>query len=129
MMTRRKFIVSAVTSWLCLCGLHRETNADSSKRGPKNHRHPGQRIAALFSDTESARAVGLGYLATHADIAFGAVNRVENFFASGLRDQEWLTRQRRENFTHGRTVTVDGWVLARCEADLCAALVLLTCDQ
>jgi hypothetical protein len=129
LMTRRKFIVSAVTTCLCLCGLHRETNADSSQHRPQNHRHPEQRIKALFSDTENARAVGLGYLATHADMAFDAVNRVENFFASALSEQEWLTRQRREDFTQGRTVTVDGWVLARCEADLCAALVLLTRDH
>ena len=81
-------------------------------------------IERLFKDTESARAVGMSYLAMYPDIAGDAVDRVHSLIIP-----EHLTRQQRDDFTHGRTVVIDGWVLARCEADLCAALVCLTHRQ
>jgi hypothetical protein len=93
---------------------------------------PEDSIAGLFSDSEAARAVGLRYLA----------------YFPAEADREWLWRmlsanlkyhpsadpdslggalgnQCRQEFMAGSTVLVDGWILARSEARVCALLALL----
>ena len=126
LMKRRKFITSVITACLCLPVVHRGASANVSQRRQINDKRLRQLVEQLFKDTASARAVGLGYLAMHPETAADAVNRVHDFLVPACDDRECLTRQRREDFTCGRTVIIDGWVLARCEADLCAALVSLT---
>ena len=90
-----------------------------------------QKIEQLFSDTDSARVVGLRYLAESPGSAYGALDRVRELADASYRHgakasfEEQLVRQRRDDFASCKSVIIDGWVMARCEADLCAALVCL----
>jgi hypothetical protein len=84
-------------------------------------------IAALWSDTGGACRVGRSYLAQvpeDADrdrlvaILFREEGAHAGMSADALRAQ--FARARMRDFESGDTVTVDGWVLARTEARLCA---------
>ena len=75
----------------------------------------------------SARVVGAIYLATHPDEADPALLRraiVADLAPAAQRDQaeldRALARRVRADFLERRTVKVDGWVLSRTEARLCA---------
>lgn len=86
------------------------------------------RLVALFTDREDARAVGRAFLATHpaeADRArlLAALAGLEQIQTpTGLRQAFAGFRER--DFQAGDIVIVDGWVLARCEARLCALVAL-----
>ena len=87
-------------------------------------------LAKLFVDRDGARAVGYSYLALFPETARGALASrtllAPRPGASALAVA--LTRRRQEEFARSETVTIGGWVLARCEADMCAALALLSCE-
>lgn len=95
-------------------------------------------LGAVLGSHESALAVGRAYLAAHPDEAnlprlLGAIEA-----AAGIGDDAALplppqrhaaTAQAvalavREDFLERRTVKIDGWVLARTEARLCALIAL-----
>jgi len=75
----------------------------------------------------SARIIGAAYLATHPDEADPALLRraiAADLAPAAQRDQAELDRalahRVRADFLEQRTVKVDGWVLSRTEARLCA---------
>ncbi len=59
-------------------------------------------------------------------MAADAIHRVEGVLDMPLDAPKYLNNIRIDDFSCGRTVVIDGWVLARCEADLCAALAAVT---
>lgn len=88
-------------------------------------------VATLWSDTGSACRVGRSYLAQvpeDADrdrlvaILFGEKGAHARMPAEALRAR--FARARQRDFEAGDTVIVDGWVLARTEARLCALTAL-----
>lgn len=93
----------------------------------------GNGIGPIFSNLESARAVGLAYLSTcPADATPIARDRRVGSIQldacgsdpSALRAA--VTAQVRDDYESGRLVQVDGWILSQTEARLCA-FVALSC--
>jgi len=88
-----------------------------------------QAYAAVFSDPRSAVAIGQRYLALHP--AEADVERLKASLFDGLDVARTaalrarLAEGRRRDFASGRTVIVDGWILARTELRACALLTLL----
>jgi hypothetical protein len=88
-------------------------------------------VARLFAHPDSARIVGRRYLeafpqrAERARLEADCVNRVALAAdADATAWREALAALRRREFADGETVVLDGWVLARSEASLCALLAL-----
>jgi hypothetical protein len=97
---------------------------------------PGLRravIGRLTGDLPGARAIGLRYLADNpgerhggalADGLFGETRAAP----AGDREMSALRRQlaarSRADFASGDTIIVDGWIVARTEARLCALTVM-----
>jgi hypothetical protein len=91
---------------------------------------PGERLAGLLADRDSARALGRVYLRTVPAEAnarrltslltqsLSRGGRLGRMSDTALREQ--LHRRTLEEFRTLRTVELDGWVLARTEARLCA---------
>jgi len=88
-------------------------------------------VAALWSREGGARRVGREYLAQApddadpdrlAEILFGDPRTAAAMSSAALRAH--VARRRARDFETGDTVIVDGWVLARTEARLCALTVL-----
>lgn len=89
----------------------------------------GDQIRALFSDPGAARALGERYLAAYlgaeAD-ALALAARLQSARpadATGLRQA--LARQRQADAARRAFAIVDGWVLPKAEAQVCALTVLL----
>ena len=93
------------------------------------------RLAQFFHNEESARVIGRRYLELSPSEA-----RPERLMALICRCEENHTRlaradagqlrtllqdQQRADFTHGRTTTVDGWILSETEVRLCALAAIL----
>jgi hypothetical protein len=83
----------------------------------------------LLSDLEGARAIGTRYLQQSPDEArpeilarclFPGTAGAACGPAALDRLRQALDEQRRRDFTAGDTVLIDGWILARTEARLCA---------
>jgi hypothetical protein len=88
-------------------------------------------LAALFSDREAARAVGLRYLAHFpAESDRGLLRRTLSHTLIGCSPtspdnlRETLRNRCRQEFMTSATVLVDGWVLARSEARVYALVAL-----
>jgi hypothetical protein len=88
-------------------------------------------VTALWSDAERACRIGRSYLAQVpedadpdrlAAILLGEQGANAGMSADALRARFALARMR--DFEAGDTVIVDGWVLARTEARLCALTAL-----
>jgi hypothetical protein len=89
-----------------------------------------ERLAALLADHEGASAIGRAYLRTVPAESDARVltslladslsrgSRLGRMSESALREQ--LHHRTLDEFRTLRTVEVDGWVLARTEARLCA---------
>ena len=97
---------------------------------PKN----AARLVRLSAGSASARALGKAYLANVTDEAsvLGLVRSIESritpYAPVEPTDQELATaiaRLRTADFEEGDVVTVDGWVLSRSEAQLCALATLV----
>jgi hypothetical protein len=97
---------------------------------------PSRRLGTLFAHQESARAIGSRYLQAFPDEASGRslVGRIarglpggeEAIRTSGDDDlRVLLARRSMQDFAEGRTVELDGWILARTEARLCALSSIL----
>ena len=89
--------------------------------------------AAYFGERASAvRAIGEAYLrqlgrdANRESILAAARGTLESIDRS--RDErsaiQTLVRAVREDFERGRTVQLDGWILSRTEAEICALTLL-----
>lgn len=88
-------------------------------------------LSALFKDPERVAALGRRYLAHYPEDAdadrlavalFGDTTRSQADAATMRAD---LARQRERDFRDGEVVVVDGWLLARSEARVCALSALL----
>ena len=84
-------------------------------------------LSALFTNRRSAAIVGQVYLQQHPEEA-NVETLLAGIDAAHLPPAERapLTDRRiRADFAAGRVVTIDGWILARTEARLCALAALL----
>jgi hypothetical protein len=94
-----------------------------------------RRLSRLFTDKDSARAVGARYLARFPQ---EANVRLLTALICGSTERMWqladldtpilrqaLARQNIEDFSSGRTVVVDGWTLSETEARLCAIVAII----
>jgi hypothetical protein len=88
---------------------------------------PGTVLAHAFKHRDSAIAIGRRYLNSYPDDALPAV-LARDLRRAGAGDpaaaRAALRAQVRQDFEHGDTVLLDGWVLARSECRACAALAL-----
>ena len=92
-------------------------------------------LAALLAGSPSARALGRSYLAGHPDEADAArlVDSLGALLPPGARAlpdgaialRRSVREKVREDFETEHTVWVEGWLLARTEARLCALSALL----
>ena len=91
----------------------------------------GRDVGALFGDPAAARRLGQRYLMTHPDERSAvrlwarelAGARRSCGTASGLRRA--VAQRRERDLQDGVVAIVDGWVLARTEARVCALLAVL----
>ena len=95
------------------------------------------RLVRAFSSPESAAELGRAYLATASRERSPAllVDRIAASLPAGYKVlrtaddgqlKSLLARRLKEDFAAGNTVTVDGWVISRTEARLCALAALLS---
>lgn len=96
----------------------------------------GAALAVLFSDRDSAVRVGDAYLSIVPEER--DPSRLESFLAESLDWQQAgssISREdlvaridaaRRADFASGRTVFIDGWLVARTEARLCGYVACST---
>jgi hypothetical protein len=132
-MNRRTHLISLVALGICVSGwTARPIYARIAQDKKADTKALERVLAMLFAECDGARAVGYLYLAEFPESAHGVLERARallgplNHGATALA--ETLTRQRQEEFARSETVILGGWVLARCEADMCAALALLSSE-
>jgi hypothetical protein len=132
--SRRSFLVAALglapTILAARFGLGRAAIDDDAATD-------AQRLVRAFAYPESAAELGRAYLAT-APREGSATVLAERIAASlpaghaAIRTaddsqlESLLAQQLREDFMAGDTVTVDGWIISKTEARLCALAALLT---
>jgi hypothetical protein len=85
-------------------------------------------LADMFRSPQKARALGKTYLASSPEGADPDTLRAR-FAAAGspvtpASFRLYFSNLRRQDFASNRIVVIDGWVLARSEAELCALLSL-----
>jgi hypothetical protein len=87
-------------------------------------------LSNLLSHSESARAIGHAYLALAPEEASATclLRRIHRSLAdrrAGARDlRELVARRIAQDFAEDRIVELQGWILARTEARLCALKAL-----
>jgi len=129
-MLRRAFIATITAAATALFA-----GRPSGAAPPRPLHADAARLLEAFRQRESAAAVGRAYLATRpeerdAPRLAGAVSRDlrDGGCDPATGDRADLRRavsgRVRQDFADGRTVTVDGWVLSRTEARLCALAAL-----
>lgn len=134
-MKRRQFLLSILGGLVCGFGLREGRTSSTTAFIQDNHQFPesiAARIEPLFSDVESAREVGRRYLARFPDQANHTLLLERSGLAGLPQDspaeptllRKALDRRRQQDFLTGNTVTLDGWILAQSEVDLCALLAL-----
>jgi hypothetical protein len=117
MISRRRTLIAAAALATLLAG-----------RGwPFSERGAAASLVRSIRARASARIIGAAYLATHPDEADAAIlcrAIAADLATAAPRDQAELDRalanRVRADFLQRRTVKVDGWVLSRTEARLCA---------
>ncbi len=124
-MSKRRFIIALITGLLAARGWGTKVLAagisDASIEAM---------VGNLFSDVTDAQVIGRCYLSLYPEKANRSVLLAELKMTYPLltghriRLKEVLYQRRQQQFLEGDTVIVDGWVLARCEAQLCALLAL-----
>ena len=86
-------------------------------------------LLELFTDQDAPYLLGKRYLdlyphhQAHAFLLAERIQAVQPRTAMALK--KMLSRQRESDFHYGQTITIDGWLLARTEAEVCALTVLL----
>lgn len=129
-MTRRELLGGLAGALVWLCGTRANAGLSWPAPIPGNDDGLVGKIRSLVSDVASAQSVGARCLVECPEVAMGAIGRVRDLSdvrvaESPARFRDKFVEQRRRDFLRGDTIVLDGWVLARCEADVCAALVLL----
>jgi hypothetical protein len=129
---RRAMTASAVAALAALLPwracLSREVARDAIA-----HNAVARDAIGIFRDRSAAAAIGDAYLAQHPDDR-DAPRLLRRLFGDDLAQATAgigredlhvrLRRQLRQDFAEGRTVLVDGWLLAETEARLCALAAL-----
>lgn len=86
-------------------------------------------LEEIFGDRAAPKALGEAYLRRYPRRADSAEVMKDLLADHSPRDAAALGRlvaeRRARDFREGRTVVLDGWILARSEAQLCALTVLL----
>lgn len=132
-LSRRRFLKTALSlGAVGLCGPF-ATTARPDERGACELL--ATQLTRTLTQVESARAIGRHYLEVApaewdhrllarllwpADAA--PLQELARMDVSALK--QLLVTQQRRDFAAGRTVSLDGWVLSRTEARLCALLAL-----
>lgn len=95
---------------------------DRGRPGRRLHAPLHAALRAVFADLEAARAVGRAHLAGDPRAAEGAA-RLADVLAAAAHGPEGARHEvaalRESALRRGDVVLVDGWVLARTEAELC----------
>lgn len=90
-------------------------------------------IAQVLRDFDAAKSLGWRYLETYPNEGDRA-QLMRSLFPPDLQDRtmtticqlrQYLAMRRKNDFEEGRTVLVDGWILAQTEARICALGVLV----
>jgi hypothetical protein len=91
-------------------------------------RSSDQGLSELFRSPRKARALGERYLALHPEAAgraaLAARLGLDAAPISRASLRERLASLRERDFAQRRIVAIDGWILARSEAEICALLSL-----
>jgi hypothetical protein len=90
----------------------------------------GARLKRFFSNKESARVIGKRYLTMRPEES--SLNRLTALICRTPESYDQLAKtdtntlrillaeQQRDDFTNGRVMLVDGWILSETEVHLCA---------
>jgi len=129
---RRSFVLGTASTGLSLLGNPIDT------RSADGARHLAKRLRALSRDPVSARFVGEAYAALFPqEMGAGLPELIlsslppERRTAAVADDRALaagLAARVRDDFAQGHTVTIDGWLLSRTEARLCALWRWVTLD-
>ena len=114
-MRRRHFL-------LCLFG------ALPARAAPRRSNGVPDALAGLLADPAAARELGKAYLSTAPDTATvdmqALLRELSNPRTRATPLARHLARRVQDDFEHGNTALVGGWLLARTEAAVCAMLAL-----
>ena len=125
---RRNFLITAAFAAFFIS---RANFAAGCRRAPRAASLGASRLTSVFQRKRSARAVGEAYLRRAPEEADPVllVNAICDR-DRGLRQvlhhgdngrlRAAINNRLRRDFAHGRTVMLDGWLLSRTEARLCA---------
>lgn len=130
-MTRRHFLLAATAigtfSWLSCT--HWFTGFRISADQTMPIANIKQHLLELFSDQDAPRLLGKRYLNLyphHRTHAFLLAKRIQSVQPQTSMDlKKMLTRQCESDFHSGKTVIIDGWLLAQTEVEACALTVIL----
>ena len=123
--SRRRLLTRTLSAASALLLLGPRRVLAHARRAPLD---PPHLLAALFPDRQSAAAIGLRHLERHPEDADRASLMHDYFADAPVTASAWLRRvhaQHVEDLRSGALAVVDGWVLSRTEARLCAAAALL----
>lgn len=126
--TRRALLLTAALSVFVF---NRSGLAEEFIGVPRAARHGGRRLTSVFKRMGGARAVGKEYLRQApeeadrlllVDAICGPDPAMQRAVVHGDDHQLRVAvrNQLRRDFADGRTVLIDGWLLSRTEARLCA---------
>lgn len=79
-------------------------------------------LLRLFGKSASLREVGRIFNARQADAAACLLARLDGLEGSAVRLH--VDALRKDDFAAGRVVVINGWVLARAEAEICAFIAV-----
>lgn len=124
--TRRRLVKLLATA-LCLGACRRQPVYLGVTPAARDDEYLHRLLTAFFDDPRAATAVGRHCIARFPVLADGAIERTHALLTATESLRTRFSRQCRADFARGDTVILDGWLCARCEADLCTAYALLTC--
>ncbi|KAF0192506.1 MAG: hypothetical protein FD165_669 [Gammaproteobacteria bacterium] len=82
-------------------------------------------LRTLFPDKDTASAMARRYREHYPAMAANALPNVRRLLAPYFGEPTLIAgaikQQRSIDFAQGNSVIINGWVVARCEADLCSA--------
>jgi hypothetical protein len=94
-----------------------------SRTAGQAHQPLARALRTILGDPDAARALGRAYLGREPGAVHGVMELARDLMAAAARGPEAVRRRvamRREcDWRAGNVVVVDGWVLARTEAELC----------
>ena len=132
-MTRRRFIIFSlgyVAGFALLRKVESPPGSLHARRSDSNDLDVD--LSRLFSDPRNAKVIGNRYLSQYpekrdreliiADLGLPS-HQLEIFSENSLK--RWFRESQQRDFTVGKTVIVENWILSHTEATLCALIALL----